>query len=170
MRHDPLSQPYGVLCVVDANELKAQIRALHPNGAVSRVELEGDQVVVFTARPGILIGKRGANIGVLQDKLLEWFGRSMKLQLSEIRYAETEPQLIADTVLMNLQRGVALERMEKHVKLAEKRDARVRIEIRGAKGEQVFESEGFSADDVEGIEVAADDIVVRVKVLKPPIG
>lgn len=148
---------------MNAEQLATEIRAMQPNAGIARVEIEGDHVRIHTARPGLVIGRRGSNLGVLQDRLEAWFGRRMQLNVVEIRYPEVEPQLIADVVLLNLQRGVALERMQKHVTLAAKRDARVRIEVTGSKGEHVFEAEAFEG----GSSAKADDgeIFVEVRVL-----
>ena len=146
---------------MNAEQLTTEIRAMHPNAGVARVEIEDNQVRVFTSRPGLIIGKRGANLGVLNDRLEAWFGRRMQLNVVEIRRPEIEPQLVADIVLLNLQKNVAIERMQKHVDLAEKHDAQIHIEISGARGAHVFQStEPFDGGDV----AEADDGEINVKV------
>ena len=148
---------------MNAEQLTTEIRAMQPNAGIARVELEGDQVRIHTARPGLVIGKRGSNLSVLQDRLEAWFGRRMQLHVVEVRRAELEPQLIADVVLLSLQRGVAVERMQKHVDLCVKRGGQCRIELTGGKGEHVFASGEFDGGD----EAGADDgeIFVQVRVL-----
>lgn len=149
---------------MNAEQLTTEIRAMQPNASIARVELDGDQVRIFTARPGLVIGNRGSNLGALQDRLAAWFGRRMQVNVVEIRYPEIEPQLVADIVLLNLQQGVAVERMQKHIDLAMKRNARVRISITGTKREHVFESDAFEGGDT----ASADDgeIFVRVRLLR----
>ncbi|MFT3712560.1 MAG: KH domain-containing protein [Archangium sp.] len=90
--------------------LFSALRSRYPNGSISEVEVEGDAVVIRTARPGILIGKQGKVAEEIATWLREQRGPDTKLQLVEIRRAEIDAVLVADAVAMKLAREVPLER------------------------------------------------------------
>src|SRR5680860_1635932 len=68
-------------------------------GAISRIELERSrgrvEVEVFTARPGVVIGRKGAEAERLRTGLEKLTGRQIKLNVNEVKDAETDATLLA---------------------------------------------------------------------------
>jgi small subunit ribosomal protein S3 len=87
------------------------------HAGISKVVIErtGDKLVVniHTARPGILIGKRGAEIEVLRKELGELTPRDIFINVKEIRKAELDAQLVAENIALQLERRVAFRRAMK---------------------------------------------------------
>lgn len=87
------------------------------HASLSKVILErtGDKVRVklFTARPGIVIGKKGAEIEILKKDLERKINRSVVIDIQEIRRPEADAQLVADNVAGQLVRRVAFRRAMK---------------------------------------------------------
>lgn len=87
------------------------------HASLSKVILErtGDKVRVklFTARPGIVIGKKGAEIEILKKDLERKINRSVVIDIQEIRRPEADAQLVADNVAGQLIRRVAFRRAMK---------------------------------------------------------
>jgi len=88
------------------------------HAGISRVVIErtGDKVVlnIHTARPGILIGKRGAEVETLRGELAGFtVGKEIFVNIREIRKAELDAQLVAENVALQLERRVAFRRAMK---------------------------------------------------------
>ncbi|HSO71716.1 MAG TPA: 30S ribosomal protein S3 [Thermodesulfobacteriota bacterium] len=79
------------------------------------------KIIIFTARPGIVIGKKGAQIESLKKELEGIIQREVIIDIQEVRKPETEAQLVAENVAQQLERRVAFRRaMKKAVNSAMK--------------------------------------------------
>lgn len=109
-------------------------------GAVSRVEIERtrDRVVVeiYTARPGVVIGRRGSEAERLRAGLEIIASKPVKLNIIEIKDAETDAQLLSQGIADQLENRVAFRRaMKRAVATAMKAGAEgVRVECKGRLG------------------------------------
>ena len=87
------------------------------HAGISKVVIErsGEKVVVniHTARPGILIGKRGAEVETLRKELGGFTSRDVFINIKEIRKAELDAQLVAENIALQLERRVAFRRAMK---------------------------------------------------------
>lgn len=108
--------------------------------AVSRVEIEraGDKikVIITTARPGVVIGKKGAEIDTLRKKLEKIANGNVAVEVIEIKRPELDAVLIAQSVAEQLEGRVAFRRaMRKAVQSACKSGAKgIRIQCSGRLG------------------------------------
>ena len=109
-------------------------------GAVSRIEIERlrDKIVVeiFTARPGVVIGRRGAEAERLRSDLERISGRNVKLNVTEIKDADTDAAILARGIADQLENRVAFRRaMKRAVQTAMKAGAEgVKVEGKGRLG------------------------------------
>jgi len=94
------------------------------------------RVKIFTARPGIVIGKRGAEIEKIKEDLARMTGRDILLDIQEVRKPEIEAQLVAENVALQLERRISFRRaMKKAVQMAMSLGAEgVRIQVSGRLG------------------------------------
>lgn len=87
------------------------------HAGVSRIVIErtGDKIRIklFTARPGIVIGKKGAEIETLKGDIEKKFGRECMIDIQEVRRPEADAQLVAENIAMQLERRVAFRRAMK---------------------------------------------------------
>lgn len=87
------------------------------HAGISKVVIErtGEKLVVniHTTRPGILIGKRGAEVDVLREELKQFTDRDIFINVREIRKAELDAQLVAEAIALQLERRVAFRRAMK---------------------------------------------------------
>lgn len=87
------------------------------HAGVSRIVIErtGEKIRVklFTARPGIVIGKKGAEIETLKSDIERKFGRECLIDIQEVRRPEADAQLVAENIAMQLERRVAFRRAMK---------------------------------------------------------
>jgi len=84
---------------------------------ISKVEIERAagkaRVRIHTARPGIVIGKKGAEIEKLKQDLMKRLNREVILDIQEVRKPEIDAQLVAENIAMQLVRRVAFRRAMK---------------------------------------------------------
>ncbi|MGX9726824.1 MAG: 30S ribosomal protein S3 [Candidatus Electronema sp. VV] len=84
------------------------------HAGVSRIVIErtGEKVRVklFTARPGIVIGKKGAEIENLKKDIEQKFGRECMLDIQEVRRPEADAQLVAENITSQLEKRIAFRR------------------------------------------------------------
>ncbi|HET8724957.1 MAG TPA: 30S ribosomal protein S3 [Anaeromyxobacteraceae bacterium] len=107
---------------------------------ISRIEIERAankvKVNVHTARPGIVIGKRGAGIETIKKDLQALTDNEVYLNVVEVRKAETDAQLVAENIATQLERRIAFRRaMKKAVQTALKFGAKgIRVATSGRLG------------------------------------
>ena len=84
---------------------------------ISRVVIERPhkkcRVTIYSARPGVIIGKKGADIETLRQKLAKFTKSELHLNIVEIRKPETDAQLVAESVAQQLERRVSFRRAMK---------------------------------------------------------
>ena len=71
------------------------------------------KVNIQTSRPGIIIGKRGAEVDQLRDELQKRTGSEVHINIIEIQRPETDAQLVAESIALQLERRVAFRRAMK---------------------------------------------------------
>ena len=121
-------------------KLRKYIRSKLKSAGIARVDIERAatkcKVNVHTARPGIVIGKKGAGIEQLKKDLQKLSTSEIYLNIHEVRKAETDAQLVAENVAQQLERRVAFRRaMKKSLQTALKFGAKgVRLACAGRLG------------------------------------
>lgn len=87
------------------------------HAGVPKIEIERTgqniRVIIYTARPGIIIGKKGAEVEKLRKDLKEMTGREVAIDIKEIRKPELDAQLVAENVALQLEKRVAFRRAMK---------------------------------------------------------
>ena len=108
--------------------------------SVSRVEIERPaqtaKVTVYTARPGIVIGKKGEDVEKLRNTLTQQMGVPVQVNIEEIRKPDLDAQLVADGVASQLGRRVMFRRaMKRAVQNAMRQGAEgIKIQVGGRLG------------------------------------
>jgi small subunit ribosomal protein S3 len=87
------------------------------HAGVSKIEIERAgqkaKINIHTARPGIIIGKKGAEVDKLKKDLEAMTGKQMYINIQEIRRPELEAQLVAENIALQLERRIAFRRAMK---------------------------------------------------------
>ncbi|MDX1775484.1 MAG: 30S ribosomal protein S3 [Desulfobulbales bacterium] len=109
--------------LLEDQEIKKYLkqRLFHAGIARINVERTGEKIRVklHTARPGIIIGKKGVEIEALKQDLDKLTSRESVIDIQEVRRPEADAQLVAENVAMQLERRVAFRRaMKKAVNTA----------------------------------------------------
>jgi small subunit ribosomal protein S3 len=113
---------YGELLVEDEKIRKYLDRRLNrskdrPSAAVSDIHIERTReelvVVVKTARPGVVIGPKGAEVDRMTEELQLMTGRKVKISIIEVKNPDLEAKLVAEAVSEQLQKRAAFRRVIK---------------------------------------------------------
>lgn len=87
------------------------------HAGISRVEIERSakrvRLRIFTARPGIVIGKKGSEIERLKQELEDKVSQQVLIDIQEVRKPEVDAQLVAENVALQIERRVAFRRAMK---------------------------------------------------------
>lgn len=130
---------YGVFVHQDEYIRKFLSKKLEASG-VSFIEIEraagSITITIHTARPGLVIGKKGAGIDSLRLDLQNKIKEKINVNIKEVRKAEVDPQLVAENIARQLERRVSFRRaMKKAVQSAMKLGAEgVKIRCSGRLG------------------------------------
>jgi len=104
---------YGALLHEDLS-LKVMLKKKFAHAGVSRVEIERAAnkltIIIFTSRPGIIVGKKGAEIEKLKKDLHLLTGRDVNLKIQEINKPELDAQLVAEGIAQQLIKRIAFRR------------------------------------------------------------
>lgn len=100
-----------------------------PRSGISRVEIERDassvHVTVHTAKPGIVIGRKGANVKELRRQIQVLTGSNVKLDIAEIKEPDLDARLVADNIASQLERRIGHRRaMQRAVQQAMRQGAK----------------------------------------------
>jgi small subunit ribosomal protein S3 len=87
------------------------------HAGISKIEIERTanraKITIRAARPGIIIGQKGAEIDKLQKEIQKLAQRDVSINIQEVRRVETDAQLVAENVALQLERRVAFRRAMK---------------------------------------------------------
>ena len=87
------------------------------HAGISRIDIERSanraRITIFTARPGIIIGRKGAEVEKLKNELQVRTGKEIYLNIEEVIHPELDAQLVAENVALQLQKRVAFRRAMK---------------------------------------------------------
>jgi small subunit ribosomal protein S3 len=121
-------------------KLRAALKKRLNQAGVSRIIIERPhkkcRVTIYAARPGVIIGKKGADIDKLRKDLSAMTEGEVFLNIVEIRKPETDAQLIAESITQQLERRIAFRRaMKRAMQSAMRLGAKgVRINVSGRLG------------------------------------
>ncbi|MSO97661.1 MAG: 30S ribosomal protein S3 [Rhodospirillaceae bacterium] len=121
-------------------KIRDYLRERLAQAGVSRIVIERPakkaRVTIHTARPGVVIGKKGADIELIRKDLQKMTGNEVNLNIVEIRKPEIDAQLVAENIAQQLERRVAFRRaMKRAVQAAMRLGAEgIRINCSGRLG------------------------------------
>jgi len=77
------------------------------------------RITIFTARPGVVIGRKGSEIDKLKEELSKMTGKEIYVDIQEVKTPETDAQLVAENIALQLERRISFRRaMKKAVQVA----------------------------------------------------
>lgn len=130
--------------------IRRYLRSRLAHAAISEVHIDRKPgkvtVTVFTGRPGVVIGKRGAEVDKLRDELAQLTGKEVGINVEEIKRPELDAQLVADNIAHQLNQRISYRRaMKRAVQSAMRMGAKgIKIKCGGRLGgAEIARSQSF---------------------------
>ena len=110
------NRQFAVMLAEDI-EVREFLKKKLKNAAVSRILIErpakNARITIFSARPGVVIGKKGEDIENLKVQLAKMMGVPVAVNIEEVRKPETDAQLIAESITQQLEKRIMFRRAMK---------------------------------------------------------
>ena len=107
---------FGSLLVED-QKIRKTIKKSYSFAGISLIEIERTRqdakITLHTARPGLIIGRKGAEVDKLKDEIQKITGREVVIKIKEIMKPELQAQLVAENIAEQLEKRVAFRRAMK---------------------------------------------------------
>ena len=95
-------------------KMRKELDGMSRSAAIAKVEIERRanqaRVIINTAKPGIIIGKRGAGIEEIKKKLEKISGKTVSVNVVEIKHPELDAKLVANNIVDQLEKRIAFRR------------------------------------------------------------
>jgi small subunit ribosomal protein S3 len=131
-------------------KVRAYIKQRLFKAGVARVEIERSggkaSVNIYTARPGMVIGRKGSEVDLLRAELKARCGRDVQINIKDVKKPELNAQLVAEHIAMQLQQRVAFRRaMKKTIQSAMRMGAQgIKVQCSGRLGgSEIARREGY---------------------------
>jgi small subunit ribosomal protein S3 len=103
--------------ILEDHKIRRFVKKKLYHAGVSRIEIERSskriRLRIYTSRPGIVIGKKGSEISQLKNAVEKLTSHEIMIDIQEVRKPETNAQLVAENVAMQIERRVAFRRAMK---------------------------------------------------------
>jgi small subunit ribosomal protein S3 len=131
-------------------KVRRYVKARLFKAGVARIEIErsgGSATVnIYTARPGMVIGRKGSEVDQLREELKYRTGREIQINIKDVKKPELNAQLVAEHIALQLQQRVAFRRaMKKTIASAMRMGAQgIKVQCSGRLGgAEIARSEGY---------------------------
>ena len=143
------SKDYATKLCTDL-EVRDFLKKKLEKAGVSRIKIErpaqNAQITIYTARPGVIIGKKGGDVEELRKQVGKMMGIPVHIDIEEIRRPELDAQLVAETVAQQLEKRIMFRRaMKRAISAAQRAGAEgIKIQASGRLGgAEIARSEGY---------------------------
>ena len=104
-------------CLVEDYQIRKYLKKKLYAAGISKIEIERAsdkvKVIVYTAKPGIIIGKGGADVEVTKKELQKMTGKVVNVDIKEVKKVDTDAQLVAENIAAQLENRVSFRRAMK---------------------------------------------------------
>jgi small subunit ribosomal protein S3 len=113
---------FGKLLTED-QKIRSILKKKLESASVPKIQIERAatrcRITIFTARPGVVIGRKGAEIDKIKEELSKMTGKEIYVDIQEVKSPEIDAQLVAENVALQLERRISFRRaMKKAVQTA----------------------------------------------------
>jgi small subunit ribosomal protein S3 len=143
--------------LAEDRQIRQEVVEALPNAGISNVEIERQpnqvHIIVDTARPGVIIGRKGASVNILRTKLQDLTQKKVKIDVREITKQELDARLVAESVADQLERRISWKRA---MKQAVQKSMRA-----GAKGVMIKVAGRLGGADMGRVDTVRDGQIPR---------
>jgi len=153
---------FGALLIED-DKIRKHIKKNLLQAAVAKIEIERAsdkiRIIIYSGRPGVIIGRKGAEIDRLRDELRELVNKELQIDIKEIKQPSLSAQLVAENIAFQLEKRIAFRRaMKRAVQQALTQGAQgIKIACRGRlDGSEIARKESYKHGKVPLQTIKAD--------------
>ena len=110
-------------CLIEDREIRTFLKKRLFSAGVSKIEIEraSDRVkiIIYTAKPGIVIGKGGAEIEKVKAELAKYTTKKLIVDIKEVKRPDRDAQLVAENIALQLENRISFRRAMKSTMAAE---------------------------------------------------
>ncbi len=136
--------------LIEDYKLRKMLKGKLMQAGISHIDIQRTgakvQVQVFTAKPGIVIGKGGAGVEALKKEIENFTGKAVGLDIMEIKHPDIDAQLVAENIAAQLEKRIAFRRaMKQSLGRTMKAGAKgIKVSVAGRlNGADIARSEGY---------------------------
>ena len=136
--------------LIEDYNLRKMLKEKLNQAGISHIDLQraGEKlhVIVYTAKPGIVIGKGGAGVEALKKEIEAFTGKAVSLNILEVKQPEADAQLVAEKVAQSLEKRVSFRRaMKQNIGFAMRSGAKgIKMQVSGRLGgAEIARTEGY---------------------------
>ena len=104
-------------CLVEDYNIRKFLKKRLYSSGISKIEIERAsdrvKVIIYTAKPGVVIGKGGAEIEKLRQQCEKMLGKPVTINIVEVKYPDTDAQLVAENIAQQLEKRISFRRAMK---------------------------------------------------------
>ena len=109
--------------LIEDQKIRATVKAKLTEAGISKILIERYasrvRVTLFSARPGVIIGRKGGDVEAIRAQLEKMTKKEVYLEIKEVQGADADAQLVAESIAQQLERRIALKRaMKRAMKVA----------------------------------------------------
>ncbi len=109
--------------LAEDQKIRQILKSKLADAGIPRIQIERAanrcRITIYTARPGVVIGRKGSEIDKLKEDLSKMTGKEIYVDIQEVRQPDIDAQLVAESVAMQLERRIAFRRaMKKAIQIA----------------------------------------------------
>lgn len=145
---------FGPLLIEDAS-IRKYIKKNLTQAAIAKIDIERAsgrvRIIIHSGRPGVIIGRKGAEIDRLKEELREIIDRDMQIDIKEIKIPSISAQLVAENIAFQLEKRISFRRaMKRAVQQAMNSGARgIKLRCRGRlDGAEIARKESYMQGSV----------------------
>ncbi|MBX3012950.1 MAG: 30S ribosomal protein S3 [Caldilineaceae bacterium] len=143
--------------LAEDREIRKTVQVDLPKAGISNIEIERQpnqvHVIIDTARPGVIIGRKGASVNVLRSKLQDMTQKKVKIDVREITKPELDSYLVAESIAEQLERRISWKRAMKQ--------AVQKTMKAGAKGVMITVAGRLGGSDMGRVDTVRDGQIPR---------
>ena len=103
--------------LIEDNKIRKHIKKTQYSTGISKIEIERSAnritLFIYTGKPGRIIGKGGSGIDALRKQLKKMTGKSININIMEVKNIDCDAQLVAENIALQLERRIAFRRAMK---------------------------------------------------------
>mgnify|MGYP000962554560 CR=1 FL=1 len=150
--------------LVEDRKIRDFVKKKYFLASISRIEIDRAAgkitVSIFTARPGLLIGKGGAGIEAIKEDIKKATGKDVSVNIMEIRDADSDAQLVAENIASQLEKRISFRRAMKQAmgRAMQKNSVKgIKLMVSGRLGgAEIARSEGYHDGSIPLQTIRAD--------------